>query len=264
LLDIELPVSRADSPSFSELNPYRSPPGDAGPQRVGRRGQIESTRITYGDVMRTTWRIYKGNFGTSVAACLVALVCATVFHSLILTLANILAIGVSRLGLGMAAVYPLMGVSLLAQLFLLAYFVCGLIAFSLSAARGRSAGVSEVFSAAPYMGAGGGVLLVTLFGSIAGMFLLVVPGLLCAVLLAVSPVALVDRNEGMMPSLLLSARVMSKNFLPAFLLFISVGLVGNLVTLLTCGLGVLLVAPFQLFLLVTIYLRATGQRTAYD
>jgi uncharacterized membrane protein len=149
-------------------------------------------------------------------------------------------------------------------MFLTAFFLCGLISFSLGAARGRPVGVNGIFSAGRFLVSGTAVLLVTVIGAIVGMFLLVVPGLLCIILLAIAPIALVDRDEGISSALTLAARVMSKNLLPAFLLLFPVGLGGNLIALLTCGLGVLLVAPFQLFLLVTIYLRATGQRTAYD
>jgi hypothetical protein len=264
LLDLELPVARADSPSPAQLNPYQSPSSDNNPQRVVRRGEIEITRVAYGDVMRTSWRIYKANLGAGLVVTIITMFCSGLLQSLVVALMPVLAVAARNLGLGEAAVFPIMGLSLLAQLFLLTFFLCGLISFSLDTARGRPTGVGAVFSAGPHLVSGAGVLLVALCGVVAGAFLLVVPSLICAILLALAPVVLVDRDEGMLPSLTLSARVMLKNFLPAFLLLISVGIVSNLITLITCGLGILLVAPFQLFLLVTLYLRATGQRTAYD
>jgi uncharacterized membrane protein len=264
LLDVERPTSLSSIPSSAVHNPYQAPQSEVRVQRVRQNGEIEITRIEYGDVMRTTWRIYKANVASCLAAWLLTFVCGLVSYSIVFALSRGLALAVNRLELGAAGLYVVVGVFLLSLVLLVCFFALGLMKFSLNIARGGPIEMNAVFGAAPILVAGSAVILIMFLGSALGIFLLVIPGLLCAILLGLAPIALVDRNEGILPSLKLSAQVMSRNLLPAFLLLFSVNLAANVVSTFTCGLGGLLAFPFQMLLAITIYLRATGQPTAYD
>src|SRR5690606_14732863 len=108
------------------------------------------------------------------------------------------------------------------------------------------------------------VLLIMFVAMVVGTILLVVPGIAAGVLLAVAPIALVDRECGGFEALKLSTRIMSANFLSAFLVMFSAGLGGSLLVGITWGLRSWLVIPFLVTLLIVIYWRATGRRLAID
>jgi uncharacterized membrane protein len=231
---------------------------------VRQNGEIEITRIAYGDVMRTAWRMYTGDIAICLVAWLTAWVCTLVLFGILRTIFVASAMPIASLGLGDVGLYLFFGMYVLSLVFLICYFAFGLLQLSLNVARGASTQLSTIFKAAPFVLSGSVVLLVTFLGTAVGLLLLVVPGVLCAVLLTIAPIALVDRSQGALPALKLSVQVMSRNLLPAFLLLFPVMFVGNIVSALTCGLGGLLILPFQMLLATTIYLRATGQPTAYD
>ncbi len=130
-------------------------------------------------------------------------------------------------------------------------------------ARGKPAELSAFFSVGPLLLPGVLVCLCSVVAVLAGS-LLIVGGLIAGILLVLAPVVLVDKGSSAFNALALSARVMSKNFLPGFLLLMTIGFPGNLLIALTCGLGVLIVAPLEVLLWSVIYLRATGRRTAID
>lgn len=78
---------------------------------------------------------------------------------------------------------------------------------------------------------------------------------------------IVGENCGVFASLTESARRMQGNKIKAFLLLLLVSFWGGCVTILTCGLGIILVPPVTVVLLTTIYAHASGfrsQRTADD
>ena len=75
---------------------------------------------------------------------------------------------------------------------------------------------------------------------------------------------LIDRDLGVIDSLKASDQFMVGNKLITFLVLFIVGILGTLVILCTCCVGVVVVSPYTMGIVApTIYLLATGQRV-YD
>ena len=87
--------------------------------------------------------------------------------------------------------------------------------------------------------------------------------LLVILLLLPAPFLIVDRGANVIDAIGDSVRQMSSNILIAFGAILVVWLGTTVVTLVTMGVGVLLTIPFMLVFLAVIYLKASGQRTAY-
>jgi hypothetical protein len=259
LLDFEqaapaLPPSR-------ESNPYRAPQA-AESQAVTAGGAIR--RVTYSEVLSATWQIFKSQGVALIGATLVS---SLAFFGILIVLRVVLvglASAIAALELGSVPVaVALVAAYLLGLYCAVVMLVMGYLRYCVLLVRGKSASLSTLF-ATTSLGSGALVILVMLVAIVLGSILLVVPGIVASLLLAVAPIALVDRECSGFEALKLSTRIMSANFLPGFLAMFSAGFGGNLLVGLTCGVGLLVVFPFQVVLMTVIYLRATGRRAAID
>jgi uncharacterized membrane protein len=73
---------------------------------------------------------------------------------------------------------------------------------------------------------------------------------------------ILDRNVGIIDSLKMSKDLMEGNKLALFLIGLVSGVLGALLMLMTCGLGMLVVAPYLTMMQAVIYLTITNQPMA--
>ncbi len=244
-----------------ESNPYQSPRASERPTR--KNGEVQ--RIRYGETMRTTWAIFKAKLGSCIGATVIVMIGFGLAHGLligaILAFAQVVvALKIGSVALANSVVVFFVSVNLL----VLTYLTLGYCKFMLQLARGKPAEVSMLIDSLPLLWPGVGVFLLMFLAVGMGTFLLIVPGIFVAILLSLAPLALVDKEEGVLAALGLSAKLMMHNLLPVFLLLFPVILIGNLLSTVTCGLGGLITAPFQTLLAAVIYLHASGRQTAVD
>ena len=265
MLDFEKTVPRAPSPDSLDINPYRSPTSTDGTPKSARDDASEFKRITYGETIHAAWEILKANFWRLVGA--------TALYSISMTFAQgVLTQALEKFGQAVAArgagstglAIVVITLYLLTLLAFVAFFTLGYLKYIVQITRGKPAEVSMIFSSLPLFLPGYLLFVAIVLAVMIGVVLLIVPGLLAGLLFALAPIVFVDRESGVVESLRVSAGVMSKNLLPAFLLLFSVGMAGNILLVLTCGLGSLVVTPFHAILASVIYLRASGRRTAVD
>ncbi|RMF93327.1 MAG: hypothetical protein D6741_13820, partial [Planctomycetota bacterium] len=97
-----------------------------------------------------------------------------------------------------------------------------------------------------------------------GLILLIVPGIILALMFLFAVWIAADREVNAIDAFSISYRATSGNKLTLFAAFLVTYLVGMLLVLVTCGLGVFAVAPFFVTLYTLAYLRCTGQPTVLE
>ena len=235
------------------------------------QGAIAPGKLDFADIFTRTWEILKLDWGTCLAV--VVIVMALNF-------------GVNLV----SGLVPLLGI-FIALLFGI-WINIGQALFFLKKARGQSVEIGEVFQGGPYFGK---ILVLTLlillimFGILAVCSLptivgariskgevviltviLIIAGAITAIaliwyamlVLSQSNYLILDRNVGVIDSLKMSKDLMEGNKLALFLIGLVSGVLGALLMLMTCGLGMLVVAPYLTMMQAVIYLTITNQPTA--
>ena len=265
-------------------NPYQSPTSFT-PLGAGQApGAITPTTLDFGDIFNRTWSIFKEQWGMCLAGGITAMVISVLgvvvlfygpFFVAAATRSLLLMTGAVLLGVPAAFVF-------------VTWMIVGVIKFFLAIARGKEAAVGELFSGGsqfvPVVLAG---ILFSLIGM--GVFLVcLMPGILVMVVvpvigkpryvlgMVVAYVAMfiinltfsqvylliIDREMPVIESFKLSKDLMNGNKLTLFLIWLVAGLGGAILTVITCGLGILAVVPFLALMAPVIYLAITGQPTA--
>jgi len=239
-------------PPFAErpgpaASPFGASPGFA------LAGTLQPTRIDMGDIFGRTWEIFKEHW----ANCLAAWIVLAVISFLVIMVGMVavrLAMGAVLGGLGVFLVYIGLGV-------FFAWLGVGNMIFCLKLARGQPATLADLFTGGPYLWTF--ILASLLFNVIvfAGMFLCVIPGVIFALMFSQHVFLIVDRKVGVLESLSMSNELTNGNKLTLFAIWLVAGIAGNLLTLLTCGLGALVLVPYMMLLAPVIYLAMSGQPT---
>jgi len=277
---IEPPPAAPGSPftpgaATARENPYASPADytlGAPAALAAPAGKIVPTRIEMGDVFGPTWEVFKQQWGMALALLLVAF---------------LIDMGVSVVCNFIPLVGPI--ISMVFSFWINIGVALGL----LKLARGQQAEIGDMFTGGPYLvrilfasllvgiivfgifailfGPSLAVVLLALQGADEGLIAFAVVGLVLVCLIPFVVVALMfsqfyylilDQDVGIMESLSLSRQVMAGNKLTVFLINLVTGIVGLLLVIFTCGLGMFAVGPYLALLRVVIYLSVTGQRTA--
>lgn len=251
------PPQQAPRPEDVE-NPYRSP--SVGPYTAAPAapGEIRPTLIDINDVFSRTWAIFKSHWGL----CLWVLVGATLlnFFASMLIQGVFRVVGIMAHDRVLAQLLSFLG-SVAGGAFG-AWLQIGQTMFFVKTARGRNATFSDVFSGGPYFL---NIILASILYTlivIAGFIMFIVPSIIFTFMFSQFYYLILDRNVGVMDSLKLSREVTTGNKLTLFVLGLLSGLLGVVVILLTCGVGLLAVAPFMALLGAVTYLIMTGQPTA--
>jgi uncharacterized membrane protein len=248
-------------------------------------GAVHSTRLDIGDVLRTTWEIFKVEWGT----CLLA----GIITSLTIggTLALLIFLPMFFMVWGGKAVF--LGIVLsffgfLAWMLFVAWMLCGAMRFFIMVARGDRPELGELFRGGPQfitvlltnllLSIGAGVVLgvCVLPGAImlliskglggflmfAGLFAGYVIVIVAGIMFSQAIFLIIDRNAGVIESLQLSRQITAGNKLMLFLTWLVMSIISSVINSFTCGLGSLATAPFMWLLAPVIYLRISGQPVA--
>ncbi|RIK83333.1 MAG: hypothetical protein DCC68_04215 [Planctomycetota bacterium] len=272
-------------------NPYASPSigGESAQQRTSSVGELVPTRVDFGRSLSATWAIFKANMSICLLTGLTLCVVHVVFNFISSAISSALG-GAVNFAPGRAAPNIDLGSVVIAQIVIqligwVAYtwLQMGTIRCFLRIARGEPASVGDIFSGGPYllrgmlinliffvtgligailafaaMAAGGGDLL----AFFAVLAVLAIVNVVIYLSVSQSFAAVVDRDMPAIDGIKTSISVMSGNRLTLFLLFLVVGIVGGLFSLVTCFIGFVAVVPYIGLLQAVFYLQCTGQRTS--
>jgi hypothetical protein len=221
--------------------------------------------IDAGDILTSSWEIYKKRFGIVFGSSLViigiSMTMNLVFQVIQAALQVPMAVG-GRRGAGFeVAQIVLLGVFWIASIGVQAYLQAGYQLLLLKVARGEPGEFAEIFSAGRFFWriVGAGLLFWLLF--IAGLICLIVPGFF--VLLALWPYTLViiDRDCGVIESLRFSHEATQGNYLACILLALA-ALGVSVLGMLACCIGVIFANPFTALFFTVAYCGMTGQLVA--
>jgi hypothetical protein len=230
-------------------------------KRQQRVPEEQRTAIAVGDVLRRAWGIYKANFGSLFVA------------SIVLFLLG--GVGMSAIAVALQTMRAPRVLMMLVPQALMIWLMLGTMAFVMKTARGRRAGIGELFGQMPLFGAGlaiwavcfGPALLVAGLSILAGAPAAMVEFLLALYCLPASWMfwtpALLGLVDGHVPPQRVpvdTLRYVGRNWLPLLGLFA----VAEFVLVVSCiplGLGLPLAVPFVLLISTVAYLRDGRART---
>ena len=238
-------------------------------QRRGREGSLRATKIEVGDVIHTSWEIFKAELGMCIGGFVVSMLC----HVAVIVVAVIVGLilfgvigaaggiqnGVAGGILGIFGLIALVVVFVLVQTF----FTDGQRVFFLKIARGEQASMGDLFSGGSFVWSS--LVLSFLYAGIisVGLLLCVVPGIIAIFMFWPAQMLLVDRNIGIMESLSQAKEITAGNKLALFVIMLVAGgisLLGNMVP----AVGVIIAIPMVTLMMHVTYIKMTGQRTALD
>jgi uncharacterized membrane protein/DNA-directed RNA polymerase subunit RPC12/RpoP len=241
-------------------NPYRSPGAYGGPlPSYGQpAGAFAPTTIEMEDIFSRTWIIFKQQWGPCLLAMIVVWAISLAFN-MVFSFGLNFAAGLSR----DQAIILVSNVAsyLITNLFSI-WLGIGLALYFLRIARGQRAELSELFAGGPYFLRTLGATILVILAVLAGWILCIVPGIIFSLMLSQFYYLILDRNVGVIDSLSISKDIMNGNKMTLFLIGLIGGVVGILIVVFTCTVGLLVVIPFFALLRAVIYLAITGQPTA--
>jgi hypothetical protein len=246
-------------------NPYQSPSPFAAPRPNVPPGAIVPGRLDFSEVLGRTWNILKTDWGN----CLVVVVIALALNFAVNMASGFLPIVGAIIGIVFQT-----------------WIQIGQALFFLKKARGQDAQIGDLFQGGPYLlkTLGAGILVgliclgivvvcvvpLLLVGlavdenaaplfAVGGGLIAIVPIYCVALMTSQFSYLILDRNAGVIESLTMSRDLMVGNKLMLFAIWLVTGVAGGLIVLLTCFLGILLVAPYCAMMTAVIYLLVTGQ-----
>ncbi|MFZ5831933.1 MAG: hypothetical protein ACOY3P_17755 [Planctomycetota bacterium] len=266
------------------VNPYQSPStvqpqaAAGAPFAVGA-GELTPTKIDLGDIFRTTWEIFKQQWGMALGTMFVAWILNMVV-SYGLLFAVLLATG------DVAAWNQTSPATVIAQMVANIFGLwiwIGVVRITLKLCRGQPTSVGEIFSGGPWFI---NVLVATfLFGLMIGVVSVVcmlptlaissVPVIVAGAVLAIVFAAflflfffpyqfvIIDRNAGPIECFGVARRLTEGNLLTGLGILVLMILLG-LAALIACCVGLIVYAPYLALMYAVIYLRISGQPTMVD
>jgi hypothetical protein len=260
--DATIPSASGWPPRQPEpINPYQAPSADyRGPAAVAPvpAGPIVRTPIEIEDIFRRTWTIFKREMGTCVVAGLIFLGLNLVVNVPVSLVSNTVIADLDDPG-GKVVVWTFSNLLTTAYT---TWLEIGMAVFMLKIARGQPTAYGDLFTGLDFFVP---VVLAKLLFSIAvgiGTVLCIVPGVVLALMMFQYFYLIIDRNAGIAESLSMSMELTQGSRLSWLAVFLATLFGGLIVTLLTCGVGILLYVPFYSLVFAVGYLAMTGQPTA--
>ena len=222
----------------------------------GVEGEIVPTVIDIGEVLGTTWRIFKAEMGMCLAVILVVFVLnfgLSFFLGLIQAVA-----GVNQ---QMEVMIGVQAVTTILTWVFQFWLALGQMIFFLNIARGKPAAISDIFSGGRYLGTMIGASILFFLMVFGASLLVVIPGIIVALMFGQYQYLIIDQSAGILESLNLSREITTGNKWNIFVLgMASVGIM--MLGVLACGIGALFSTVYITLMVVVAYLRMTGQPTA--
>lgn len=254
------PFGTGSQTAADDRNPYRSPSEFAGSAPAGYGaavGGLVPTRIDLGDVLGRSWTLFKERIGICMGVFFLAFVINMV-------VGQILAQGATLLGAAMneeAIAVGLVIVSNFAVQIFSLWITLGQALVFLRIARGQPVELGELFAGGPYLLRTVGASILFGLAVLAGLILLIIPGIIFSLMFSQFMYLIVDRNAGVIESLERSKQITTGNKLTLLALGLVVAGLA-IVAVIPCGLGLIVLLPFVSLLWAVAYLSMTGQATA--
>jgi hypothetical protein len=246
------------SPGGGSPNPYASPQAINYQQQLGApHVPITNVRVGVEQVFNYAWQIWQVNLGLLVGITFVFFV---IIYGFGIVLGMFQAVLESNDSPELSAVVAVMGniASNLIQLFL----GIGQTQIALKLARRQQANFSDLFAGGPRFLPVLGAYILLMLAITAGMFLLIVPGIIIALMWWPAYYLVVDSKAGVIESFSVASHVTKDNWGTAFVLYLlSIGIM--ILGCMALCLGVLFAFPLFSLLFAVAYLMMSGQLSPY-
>jgi uncharacterized membrane protein len=237
---------------------------DAGTFEPSPRRSSAPIALDAGEVISTSWTIFKSQLGIVVAAVLIVIVLGAVANYLPAILGLLVQIGLQNNRGAQGGIQPAQVVqfAFMPLIWVFQIFLStGQTILFLKVARGQPAEVGDLFRGGHYfLRALGGNLLFTLM-IVFGLLLLVVPGVILSLMFWPFMYVLVDTDAPGMQCLSRAMEITRNTWGTVLLLWLvafGLGILG----VLACCVGTVFTVPLTLLLFAVAYCRMTGQPTA--
>lgn len=213
-----------------------------------RRGPAQAWSVD--EVVRQAWEIVKQHW--------VALIFGPLIGSILGAIPGQILQGIGRASNDRDTIFLMTVLSALIGMFVQTFFTAGMIKLALTAARSGSPQISEVFSGgSAYLRLLGTSLLTGVVVGF-GFILLIVPGIILAIGLAMAPYYAVDAEMGPVDAMKASWEAMNGHKVN-FFLFLLMGIVLAILGLIACCVGVFAAQAVILVGTAIIYTRVSGR-----
>lgn len=229
-------------------NPYEAPSAALVDEK-GAAGMLVPVEIEPRAILVRSWELFRRNPGTVLGAVLIPL--AIAFGASFLT--EIVGAVGEELGGSALVTGGLRGALEVVGWIVPIWLQLGMIRILLHVVRGSSASLDALFGEGRLLLSGIIASIAVAFGTVIGLMLLVVPGVVLALGWSLSSYAIVDQNLDPFASLGESWRLTNGYKLRLLLANVAIGLLAVLATLATCGLGGIVAFPILGLSQVVIY-----------
>lgn len=250
------PGAAPQKPNPYAENPYASPTTgyeESKPVTFGST-DITPTRLDFEFAFSYTWELYKREMGVVIGAVLIV----GAIEAVLGFIRYFVEIGLQHEDIGPLVSFGFGFVNWLINTF----FGIGLTMILLSVARGRRADFGDLVAGGPmYLRILGSSILYGLM-VLAGTALCIVPGIVLALMFGQYHMLIIDKDMGIMDAFAASKEITEGNKWTLLGVGIVAGLLGGVLTLVTCGIGAIFVGPFIALMSPVMYLKMAGQPMA--
>lgn len=220
-----------------------------------------SRNFEVGDVISSSWAIYKRELGIVVGSIFVAGIVSGIAGAPAQVI-NTINDMQQRQGQNPEPVMVIAGLLLMIPGYLAAWFLqIGVTKVLLQVARGEETTIGDIFSGGRYFLRMLGSTLLFIFMIIAGLIACVVPGFLVLLMFWPYVYSLVDEDPGGVGCLWRAKEISQGNWGAAFVLSLAACGI-NLLGFMACCVGIIFTAPLTQLMFAVAYCRMTGQRTS--
>lgn len=235
------------------VNPYAPPETPTTFLAPVSTAEIQPQIISFSRVFETTWRLFIDHFGEFVA--MGALMLGI---SIVANLVVGLIVFSPNANADPLAVQAVVGAIRLASGIILCWLQGGVLLYSIDLAKGLRPSFGRIFLPLNrFVGFFAVSLLYWLLVTL-GMFLLIIPGIILALVFLCAPPVYLDGRAGVMESFRISRTITRGNRFTIFGLWLVTGVLTIVAVLITCGLAGLVAMPFTMLLTAVIYTSCAG------
>ncbi len=222
-------------------------------------GEIHPTVFDIGEVMSTSWSIFKANMGACVGAVFVVGMLNGFVQQIVGGVQAVIVGDQPGNQMGLFILVNIVGFVI--TFTFQTWLTLGQMILFLNVARGRESNIGQVFTGGPVLLNGLGTQLLYSIIVTLGTLLLIIPGVIFALMFSQSLLLVVDREMSVMDALQTSREITYGNKASLLVLYLA-GFGLFIVGLLACCIGALFTGSYVTLMLIVAYLQMTGQRVA--